>query len=209
MLDVQIDVGPHFFLLFKMQYLYIDESLDEKVFVVGGILVNSEKDLLLAYSQFKKQIMNIPMTRKQKENVTYEFKSSLLDRTYPQIKRKLLYKLNILDCNIVYSYKKLDAKLVQEDKENFYIELLSKIVSNINEDVTIITFDSFGNTKFENRIVKEIREIKNVKSIIKDESYNNKGLQFADNVVGVIRRKLSNVDDNGFFDIISNRTIEI
>ena len=209
MLDVQIDVGPHFFLLFKMQYLYIDESLDEKVFVVGGILVNSEKDLLLAYSQFKKQIMNIPMTRKQKENVTYEFKSSLLDRTYPQIKRKLLYKLNILDCNIVYSYKKLDAKLVQEDKENFYIELLSKIVSNINEDVTIITFDSFGNTKFENRIVKEIREIKNVKSIIKDESYNNKGLQFADNVVGVIRRKLSDVDDNNFFDIISNRTIEI
>ena len=130
MLDVQIDVGPHFFLLFKMQYLYIDESLDEKVFVVGGILVNSEKDLLLAYSQFKKQIMNIPMTRKQKENVTYEFKSSLLDRTYPQIQRKLLYKLNILDCNIVYSYKKLDAKLVQEDKEKFYIELLSKIVTN-------------------------------------------------------------------------------
>ena len=192
-----------------MQYLYIDESLDEKVFVVGGILVNSEKDLLLAYSQFKKQIMNIPMTRKQKENVTYEFKSSLLDRTYPQIKRKLLYKLNILDCNIVYSYKKLDAKLVQEDKENFYIELLSKIVSNINEDVTVITFDSFGNTKFENRIVKEIREIKNVKSIIKDESYNNKGLQFADNVVGVIRRKLSDVDNNNFFDIISNKTIEI
>ena len=74
MLDVQIDVGPHFFLLFKMQYLYIDVSLDEKVFVVGGIIVNSEKDLLLAYSQFKKQIMNIPMTRKQKENVTYEFK---------------------------------------------------------------------------------------------------------------------------------------
>ena len=164
---------------------------------------------MLAYSQFKKQIMNIPMTRKQKENVTYEFKSSLLDRTYPQIKRKLLYKLNILDCNIVYSYKKLDAKLVQEDKENFYIELLSKIVSNINEDVTVITFDSFGNTKFENRIVKEIREIKNVKSIIKDESYNNKGLQFADNVVGVIRRKLSDVDNNNFFDIISNKTIEI
>ena len=149
------------------------------------------------------------MTRKQKENVTYEFKSSLLDRTYPQIKRKLLYKLNILDCNIVYLYKKLNAKLVQEDKEKFYIELLSKIVSNINEDVTIITFDSFGSAKFENKIVKEISEIKNVKSIIKDESYNNKGLQFADNVVGVIRRKLSDVDNNNFFDIISNKTIEI
>ena len=138
-----------------MQYLYIDESLDKKIFVVGGILVNSEKDLLLAYSQLKKQIMNIPMTRKQKEEVTYEFKSTLLERTYPQIKRKLLYKLNALDCSIVYSYKRIDTKLVQEDKEKLYIELLSKIVSNINEEVTIVTFDSFGNAKFENKIVKE------------------------------------------------------
>ncbi len=66
MLDVQIDVGHHFFLLIKCSFLYIDESLDEKVFVVSGILANSEKDLLLVYSQFKKQIMSIPMTKKQK-----------------------------------------------------------------------------------------------------------------------------------------------
>ena len=207
MLDVQIDVGPHFFLLFEMQYLYIDESLDEKAFVVGGILVNSEKDLLLAYGQFKKQIMNIPMTRKQKEKVTYEFKSIVLERTYPQIKRKLLYKLNILDCNIVYSYKKLDTKLIQEDKEKYYIELLSKIVSNINKDVTIVIFDSFGNAKFENKIVKEISKIKNVKSITKDESYNNKGLQFADNVCSVIRKHISG--DNEYYKIISKKVVEI
>ena len=119
-------------------------------------------------------------------------------------------EFNVLPMKVLKEDKaKYIEALVQEDKENFYIELLSKIVSNINEDVTIITFDSFGNTKFENRIVKEIREIKNVKSIIKDESYNNKGLQFADNVVGVIRRKLSDVDNNNFFDIISNKTIEI
>lgn len=191
-----------------MKYLYIDESLDEKMFVVGGILVDSENDLLIAYSQFKKQIMNIPMTRKQKETVTYELKSTLLDRTYPQIKRKLLYKLNSLRCSIVYSCKELNDKLLQEDKEKYYIELLSKIVSNINEDVTIITFDSFGNAKFENMIIKEISKIKNVKSITKDESYNNKGLQFADNVVGVIRKYISNNNDD-YYKIICKKVIRI
>ena len=73
MLDVQIDAGPHFFLYPNcMKYLFIDESLDEKVFVVGGVLVDSERDLLIAYTQLKKQILSIPMTRKQKGKVTYE-----------------------------------------------------------------------------------------------------------------------------------------
>lgn len=180
----------------------------KKMFVVGGILVDSENDLLVAYSQFKKQIMIIPMTRKQKETVTYELKSTLLDRTYPQIKRKLLYKLNSLRCSIVYSCKELNDKLLLEDKEKHYIELLSKIVSNINEDVTIITFDSFGNAKFENMIVKEISKIKNVNSIAKDESYNNKGLQFTDNVAGVIRKRVSNNNDD-YYEITCKRVIRI
>ena len=56
-----------FFVDIIMKYLFIDESFDEYVFVVGGILVDSEKELLLAYNQIKKQINRIPLTRKQKE----------------------------------------------------------------------------------------------------------------------------------------------
>ena len=85
--------------------------------------------------------------------------------------------------------------------------MLSKIVLNIDDEVTVITFDSFGNSKFENRIVKEICKIKNVKSIVKDESYNNKGLQFADNVCGVIRKHISGDDE--FYNIISQKVIKI
>ena len=55
----------------------------------------------------------------------------------------------------------------------------------------------------------EIISKKPLLSIKKDYSYNNKGLQFADNVVGVIRRKLSDTDNNGFFDIISNKIVEV
>ena len=56
-----------FFVDIIMKYLFIDESFDEYVFVVGGILVDNEKELFLAYNQFKKQINRIPLTRKQKE----------------------------------------------------------------------------------------------------------------------------------------------
>ena len=202
---MQNDAGPHFFISLYMQYLYIDESLDKNVFVVGGILVDRENDLLLDYKQFKKQVINASMTRKQKDEVSYEFKSTLLERTYPQIKRKMLFKLNTTNCKIVYSYKNISKKVMQEDKENYYIELLSNIVKSIDDDVTIITFDSFGNNRFEEKIIQSISNIENVKSISKDFSFNNKGLQFADNVCGVIRKHISNVDTNNYYEIIKNK----
>ncbi|MDO4198258.1 MAG: DUF3800 domain-containing protein [Erysipelotrichaceae bacterium] len=192
-----------------MKYLYIDESIDGAFFVVGGILTDSENDLFLAYSQFKKQILNIPLTRKQKEKITYEFKSALLDRIYPRIKRKLLYKLSTLNCSIVYSYKALQHKLNQTDKEKLYIVMLSDIIKSIKDDVVVVTFDSFGNSRFENLIIREMSKIQNVKSIRKEESFNNKGLQFADNVCGVIRKHLSNRDYDNYFEIIRNKTLEI
>ncbi|MDO4941059.1 MAG: DUF3800 domain-containing protein [Erysipelotrichaceae bacterium] len=192
-----------------MKYLFIDESIDQNYYVVGGILTNSENDLLLVYNQFKKQVLNMPLTNKQKINITTEYKSTLLDKTYPQIKKKFLYKLNSLNCNVIYSHKKLEEKLNKNINENTYIELLTNIINAIDDDVIVVTFDNFSNAKFENRIIETIGSLANVKSIKKDYSYNNKGLQFADNVVGVIRRKLSNTDSNGFFDIISKRTIEI
>ena len=192
-----------------MKYLFIDESIDEKFYVVGGILTDSESELLLVYNQFKKQVLNMPLTNKQKINITTEFKSTLLDKTYPQIKKKFLYKVNTFNCDVIYSYKTLNEKLNKDISETTYIELLTNIVRSINDDVIVITFDNFSNVRFENRIISTIGNLKNVKSIKKDYSYNNKGLQFADNVVGVIRRKLSDTDNNGFFDIISNKIVEV
>ena len=71
-----------------MKYLFIDESIDSKYYVVGGVLVNNENDLLFVYNQIKKQILNMSLTDKQKKMITTEFKSTLLDRTFPLIKRK-------------------------------------------------------------------------------------------------------------------------
>ena len=46
------------------------------------------------------------------------------------------------------------------------------------------------------------KKINNIKKITKDSSFNKKGLQFADNVVGVIRKHLSNADEDDFYGII-------
>ena len=187
-----------------MKHLYIDESLDEKHFVVGGILVSNEQDLLLAYRQLKKQVSSIPMTRKQKERVTYEFKATLLDRTFPQIKRKLLNKLNDFDCEVVYATCQLNGRTDQKEKEKNYIALLKKIVNGIDDSV-VITFDSFGNSRFERDIIREISKYNNVISINYDLSYNNKGIQFADNVCGVLRKHLSGTEKDGFYEIIRKK----
>lgn len=188
-----------------MKYLYIDESADEKYFVVGGILVDNEQDLFLAYNQFKKQITSIPMTRKQKERVTNEFKSTLLEKSYPHIKKKMLYKLNTVNCKVVYCSTILVDKLYERYKEECYIVLLTKIINAINDDLVVIVFDSFGNKEFENNIISKIEKIDNVERIISDYSFNNKGLQFADNVCGVIRKHLSGIDYEHYYHIISRK----
>lgn len=206
MLDVQSDAGPHLFMLLIMKYLYIDESIDENNFVVGGILANSVNDVDIAYKQLKKQIERIPMTRKQKESVTCELKSTLLDRSFKQIKRKLLYKLQSFDCVVMYNSKKIDGRINQEQKEYIYIQLLKELIKSIEEELIVVTFDEFNNKRFDNNIINEIGCLTNVKEIKKDQSYNNRGLQFADNVCGVIRRHLSDVDKDNLYDIISNIT---
>ena len=140
--------------------------------------------------------MNTPMTRKQKDIIINEFKSTTLEKSYPQIKRKMLYKLNTLNCNIVYSSATLATKINEKYKQECYIHLLSKIIKSINDELIVIVFDAFGNKKFEKRIIDSIKCLDNVKSIRADNSYNNKGLQFADNVCGVIRKHLSGIKEN-------------
>lgn len=194
-----------FFILVKnMKFLYIDESADNNVFVVGGVLISNEVELLNTYKHFKKSAVNSLKTRRDIEKVCNEFKSVLLDKSYPKIKRKLLNSINESNISVVYSVEYLQEKLYQDTKEKIYIDLLSRIVKGIDEPVLIITFDSFGNKKFEDRIKSEIGNIDNVSKITCDYSYNCKGLQFADNVCGVIRRNLSGIDEHEFYKIIEN-----
>ena len=87
--------------------------------------------------------------------------------------------------------------------------MLKLIVSSVNEPVIVVTFDAFGNIEIETRIIKAIGSLSNVMSIRQDFSYNNKGLQFADNVVGVIRKHLAGSDSNNYFEIIKAKVQQL
>ena len=73
-------------LFLLMKYLYIDESYDENVFIVGGVITNIESEITKTYNKLKKHLKRIPLTRKQKLKLMHEFKSFILDRSYQRIK---------------------------------------------------------------------------------------------------------------------------
>ena len=135
----------------------------------------------------------------------YEFKSFVLDRSYQKIKKILFSIIAEVDIEIIYSYRKITSKLSQEKKEKIYLKLLKNIINHINDDIVVVTFDSFNNTRLNSKIEKEIKELNNVKKVLCMNSYDSKGLQFADNVVGTIRRHISGIDINNDYEIISNK----
>ena len=192
-----------------MKYLFIDESYDQNVFIVGGIVTSKEEEITRTYNKLKKHLKKIPLTRKQKLKLMNEFKSIILDRSFPKIKGVLLTYLKNANIDIIYSNKKISSNLKQEKKEKIYLKLLKNIINHINDDIVIFTFDSFNNPHFNSEIEKEIKELKNVKEVLCMNSYDSKGLQFADNVVGTIRRHISGIDVNNDYGIISNKVISV
>ena len=196
-------------LFLLMKYLYIDESYDQNVFVVGGVISDSEKEINKTYNKFKKQIRNYPLSENQKRIIMHEFKSFILDRSYQRIKKTLFTYISKANINVIYSYKTLYSKLEQEAKEILYLKLLKNIINHINDDIVIVTFDSFNNTRLNSKIKKEIKELNNVKEVLCMNSDDSKGLQFADNVVGTIRRHISGIDVNNDYEIISNKVISV
>ena len=192
-----------------MKYLFIDESYDQNVFVIGGIITNNKEEITRTYNKFKKRLKKTPFTRKQKLKFMNEFKSVVLDKSFPKIKTKVLIYITSSNIDIIYSYKKITGKLKQEAKEELYLKLLKNIINHINDDIVVITFDSFNNNRLNSKIEKEIKELRNVKEVLCMNSYDSKGLQFADNVVGTIRRHISGIDINNDYEIISNKVISV
>ena len=57
-----------------------------------------------------------------------EFKSVILDKSFPKIKTKVLVYITSSNIDIIYSYKKITGKLKQEAKETLYLKLLKNII---------------------------------------------------------------------------------
>ena len=102
----------------------------------------------MAYKRFKKRIKSFNIREKFRSRLFTEFKSTLLDNTYPRVKERMICEILSLEGMIIYScFVKKDVHFNQELKESVYITLLSKILGEIKSN-TFVLFDSFGKKDF-------------------------------------------------------------
>ena len=189
--------------------LFVDETENDEYFIVTGLLVKSREEAATAYSHFKKSVRQIPIPEKKRATIFTEFKSVLLDRDFKRIKVKMLEEINSIEHCVIYScHIKKGEFFSQEYKEGTYLVLLSKIVSSIGDDISII-FDTFNKNDFEERIIDRISSYKNVQAIMPRDSQKEPGLQFVDNLCSVIRLYKSDSDEYGFYDIIRKYVKEV
>ena len=83
--------------------MYVDETENDEIFIVAGVLIDSEQTALLSYKRFKKSLRNYPVSSQMKSRLFSEFKSVLLDRGFQVIKRKLLRVISQNCIQIVYA----------------------------------------------------------------------------------------------------------
>lgn len=186
--------------------LYVDETENEKLFIVTGVLADSEMLINDAYRRFKKAIRGFRIPAKYKSVLYTEFKSTLLDRNYTKIKIKLLEEIVNSGCSIIYSvYFKKTTDFNQSTKENVYIDLLSSVVSVLGSDTEIV-FDGFNKKSFEDKIIDSLEDYVFVKAIRPGNSQELAGLQFADNVCSVVRHLQMNDDKKLFYQYIKQIT---
>ena len=189
--------------------LYVDETENDDYFIVAGLLANSETDVELAYKRFKNNIKGARLTNKAKEKIYTEFKSTLIDKNYFAIKKKLLEEISLLDSSVLFSaYKKKSPRLNQIQKQSIYITLISNVLSAINEPADVV-FDGFNNAAFENDIIQSVRFYENISSITPGDAQAVHGLQFADNICSTIRLHLSDSDEHNYYSFIKHLTSEI
>lgn len=106
-------------------------------------------------------------------------------------------------CVIYSCYIKKGAIFTQDNKEETYLTLLSKIVASIDGDISVV-IDAFNKQDFEERIKDRILSYYNVQVIMPRDSQKEAGLQFVDNLCSVIRLKKSGTDSYNFFDYIKD-----
>ena len=185
--------------------LYVDETENENVFIVAGLLVQTEEEVMVAYKRFKNNIKGFKLGDKAKSKLFTEFKSTLMDRKYQRIKVRMLKEISGMDCLVYYSvYEKSTVKMKQPVKQSVYISLLTRIVSSIKPNMVVI-FDNFGIDSFENDIIHAVGMIEQVKMISAADSQIEPGLQFVDNICSVIRRHICSEEGDLFFEYISDR----
>lgn len=186
--------------------LFVDETESNSLFIVAGLLVESNEVVESEFRLFKKKAAKLKIPKKSKANLFTEFKSTLMDRDYSKLKKELLE--HIMHCNPIILYCCLNKKkqaFSQIDKETTYLKMISTIVLYIEKPAEIL-FDSFGISRFEDRIVRKISSISAGIESKPVRSETKKGIIMVDNICSVLRLNEEGRDKRNHFHIISHAT---
>ncbi|NPV26746.1 MAG: DUF3800 domain-containing protein [Firmicutes bacterium] len=209
-----------------MIYIFVDESEDESIFVVGGIATFDRNKLLDGIYETRRYIRNKKgLSEKQKSMLLNELKDYVLHSSYEEIKanfiKNIVYEtpkknskgaeLKIRDylrAICVYYRKQCGEYFNQNRKEEVYIACLEKVIEVLepfaaSQDgiglVYDIIYDEFGGADFERELRQHLQtRFPNIKIIVPGKSNEVKELQAADVCIGCMRRSLSNEDMDNF-----------
>lgn len=188
--------------------LYVDETASDEYFIVTGLLIKNVSDIEMAYKRFRKQANLVKLAPKKKAVLFTEFKSTIMDTDFQQLKIKMLKELNKFEyCTIYSCYVKKNA-FGQSVKEKIYTALLMKIVGAIEDEVDII-FDTFNKCDFEHDIIECLLGCTNVESIRPCDSQKEAGIQFVDNLCSVFRLHKTNRDVMNFYALVEPYAKEV
>lgn len=164
----------------------------------------------LAYRVFKNRIKGYYVPSNKKTKLFTEFKSTLTNYKYRNIKKRMLQIVNYECVSIVCSkYKKQGKPMKQGVKEKVYLRMLSRIVENLNPVVNInICIDQLGSKSFTSTVINKLCLYSNVVSVCVKDSRLEHGIQFVDNICSAIRLNLINTNCE-FFNIIKDKVIFI
>lgn len=184
--------------------LYVDETENNEYFILTGLLFDSEKTANDVYYSFKKKANGYKMSENLKAKLFTEFKSTLMDEKFPTLKRKMIEEIKTVDNLIIYSiYFKRDKRLLKDYKFDLYTRMLSKIVDVIGHDIDVV-FDRCSDSNVDSFIVETMSKLDSIKSIKAADSQLTPGLQLVDNICSIIRRKYTDSDKYGFYELISS-----
>lgn len=190
-------------------HLYIDESGDNRFFLMAAVIVSSPdeaRDPIRIARAFVKNHNRQTRRARERWNVA-EFKEKELHRFPASLKEAVVeaitFKMNgktreqrPLRISAVYTRTHRSSL----NRDSLYVlmasQLLRQCLSSLDGDSYTITFDVFNDVFFQQRLYEKIRAaypnstlvLKHVDSQIVD------GLQTADIVSGVLRRKLNGED---------------
>ena len=188
--------------------LYVDETENTEYFILTGLLLKSEKVAKDIYYSFKRKANGYKMSENLKAKLYTEFKSTLMDEKFPTLKKKMIEEIKSVDNLIIYSvYMKKDKRLEKDLKFNLYTRMLSKIIESVGQELDIV-FDKCSNNSVDEFITNTISKVNNVRSIKAADSQLTPGLQLVDNMCSIIRRKYTNSDINGHYELIANNVKE-